>query len=359
MLKAPLPNRQFSAAESSLLSTGDESLGLDRCLEIHRVMVRARVMEEQMIKMSKSGESYFWIGGPGEEAFNACLGLQVKKGRGPEFDYLHLHYRSSAVLLAMGMPPIDAIRQAAMTVTDPYSMGRNFVGHYSIPEWNVVPVTSVVEVQYSVAPGTAMVQRRYGGDGVTIVTGGDAGSAEGDFATCMVWSTRPDEQLPVLMIVMNNGWGISTAVHTQHGERHIADRGKPFGIASEVVDGNDPVASWHAIQRAMRHCRTKRRPYILEATVSRLHGHSSASGAERVSNEPNCLKTFERKLIDSGLVTQSMLDEVHDAATQEVDAAVEQALQEPKPTPADVLRHTYVPSRVDAVYPEDYTGLPV
>lgn len=359
MLKESLTGRHFSSAESSSLSTGHESLALDRCLEIHRVMVRARVMEERMIKMSKSGEGYFWIGGPGEEAFNACLGLQVKKGRGPEFDFLHLHYRSSAVLLAMGMPPINAIRQTAMTITDPYSMGRNFVGHYSIPEWNVVPVTSVVEVQYSIAPGTAMVQRSYGGDGITIVTGGDAGSAEGDFATCMVWSTRPDNQLPVLMVVTNNEWGISTAAHTQHGERHIADRGKPFGIPGEVVDGNDPVASWHAIHRAMHHCRRKRRPYILEANVSRLHGHSSASGAERISNEPDCIELLERRLIGSELVTQAMLEQVRLAAEKEVDTAVAQALQEPKPTPADVPRHTYAPSRVDAVYANDYTGLPI
>ncbi len=62
-----------------------------------------------MIKMSKSGEGYFWIGGPGEEAFNTCLGLQVKKGQGPEYDFLVLHYRNSATLLAMGMTLVDGI----------------------------------------------------------------------------------------------------------------------------------------------------------------------------------------------------------------------------------------------------------
>jgi len=72
------------------------------------------------------GQGYFWIGGPGEEAFNVCLGLQVKKGRGPAYDYLHLHYRNSATLVAMGMPLIDGVRQMAMTRTDPHSMGRNF-----------------------------------------------------------------------------------------------------------------------------------------------------------------------------------------------------------------------------------------
>src|SRR5262249_41585277 len=80
-----------------------ESLPLDLCLNIHRIMVRSRVLEERMIKMSKSGQGHFWIGGPGEEAFNACLGLQVKKGEGPHYEYLHLHYRNSATLVAMGM----------------------------------------------------------------------------------------------------------------------------------------------------------------------------------------------------------------------------------------------------------------
>ena len=96
-------------------------------------------MEERMIKMSKSGQGYFWIGGPGEEAFNTCLGLQVKKGHGPAYDYLHLHYRNSATLVAMGMPLLDGIRQMAMTATDPHSMGRNFPGHFARRDWNVVP----------------------------------------------------------------------------------------------------------------------------------------------------------------------------------------------------------------------------
>src|SRR6186997_1419964 len=99
------------------VETGDEFLPADRCLAIHRVMVRARALEERMIKMSKSGEGYFWIGGPGEEAFNASLGLQVHKGHGPEYDFLHLHYRNGATLVAMGMPLLDGIRQMAMTAT--------------------------------------------------------------------------------------------------------------------------------------------------------------------------------------------------------------------------------------------------
>src|SRR5437867_6633195 len=112
-------------------ANGTAGLPGERALQIYRIMVRARVMEERMIKMSKSGEGYFWIGGPGEEAFNACLGLQVNKGRGPEYDFLLLKYRSSATMIAMGMEPIDAIRQMGMAATDPFSFGRSFRSHFS------------------------------------------------------------------------------------------------------------------------------------------------------------------------------------------------------------------------------------
>ena len=123
-------------------------------LQMHSLMVKARVLEERLIQMYKQGDGYFWIGGPGEEAFNVPLGLLIHKGQGPQYDYCHFHYRNSATLLAMGADPLDAMRQMKNTSTDPYSGGRNFVGHYSIREWNVVPVSSPIEVQYSMAPGT-------------------------------------------------------------------------------------------------------------------------------------------------------------------------------------------------------------
>jgi 2-oxoisovalerate dehydrogenase E1 component alpha subunit len=258
----------------------------------------------------------------------------------------------------MGMPLIDGIRQMAMTATDPHSMGRNFSSHFARKDWNVVPITSVIEVQYVMAPGTAIVQRRHGGDGITIVTGGDAGTAEGDFASCLVWSTRPGNELPILIVVTNNNWGISTPSATQHGEGHMIDRAKAFGIPGEGVDGNDPVASWFAIRRGMDHCRHERRPFMIEAQVSRLYGHSSSSGALRIKNEADCIIQFEKKLLDAGALNQRALAQIHKEAREEADTALEQALREPKPTPADVEKHTYADSPVDAVYPGDYTGLP-
>ncbi len=340
------------------LNSGEAFMPAQRAREIHQLMVRTRVLEERMIKMSKSGEGYFWIGGPGEEAFSTCLGLQVKKGQGPEFDYLHLKYRSSAIVMAMGAEMNVSLRQMAMTKTDHSSWGRNFTSHFCIREWNIVPVNSVIAVQFAVAPGTAHVQKRSGGDGVTIVVGGDAGTAEGDFATCMIWSTRPNERLPVLMIVMNNGWGISTAHCNIHACENIIERGKAFGIPGEIVDGNDPVASWDCIQRAMHYCRTERQPFMIEARVSRLFGHSSSSGAPRDAEAVDCIDTFEKRLLQANLMDQASIEAVHTHAKAEVESALQAVLQEARPVAEDVEVGTYAPSEVDRVYPRDYTGLP-
>ena len=162
----------------------------------------------------------------------------------------------------------------------------------------------------------------------------------------------------MLIIVMNNGWGISTSASSQHAETHIIDRGQAFGIPGEVVDGNDVVASWYAIRRALEYSRRERRPYMLEAMVSRLYGHSSSTGCQRVKTEADCIELLERKLIHAEILTREAVDRVHQEALAEVEQAAEEALHEARPEPEDIPRFTYAPSSVDAVYPDDYTELP-
>ena len=316
-------------------------LSPDLLLQMHSLMVKARVLEERLIQMYKQGDGYFWIGGPGEEAFNVPLGLLIHKGQGPQYDYCHFHYRQSGTLLAMGTDPVDAMRQMKNTATDPYSGGRNFVGHFSIREWNVVPVSSPIEVQYSMAPGTAIANKRAGGRGITIVTGGDAGTAEGDFSTCLIWSSRPANPLPILMIVTNNKWGISTHYQGQHGEKRISDRGKAFGIESKTIDGNDPEVAYRELSAAMEYVRTERKPFLLEAVVSRLYGHSSASGANRLNDEADCIVGFERRLEERGLLTRQQMDGLRATFAAELLAAHKQVKEEPQPDPKSIHDHVF------------------
>lgn len=325
---------------------GDLPLPNDVLLHIHDLMLRGRVLEERLITMYKQGDGFFWIGGPGEEAFNVPLGLLVEKGQGPAYDYLHLHYRSASTLLAMGADPVAALRQMKNTATDPYSGGRNFSSHATIRKWNVVPISSPIEVQFAMAPGTAMVQKRHGGRGITIVQGGDAGTAEGEFASCLIWSSRPANPLPVLMIVVNNRFGISTPYDGQHGETYIADRGKAFNMPTAVIDGNDPEVAYVAIQKAMEFVRTERRPFLLEVMTSRLYGHSSASGANFVSKESDCLERFEQKLEDRGLLTRARMDEMRAAYTQELLEASQRVRNEPQPDGSTIFDYVFADKNI-------------
>lgn len=319
----------------------DEPLPAELLLKMYDHMLMARLLEERLMGMQRQGDGYFWIGGPGEEAFNVALGLLVDKGLGPAHDYLHLHYRSSATLLAMGADPLDALRQMKNTATDPYSGGRNFVNHYSVFDWNVVPVSSPIEVQYSMAPGTAMAQKRHGGRGITIVQGGDAGTAEGDFATCLVWASRPANKLPILMIVTNNQYGISTTAAEQHGEKQIADRGRAFEIETAVVDGNDPEKAYRALEAAMEYVRTERKPFLLEAMVSRLHGHSSSSGGAYVDTELDCVTALEKQLAQRGILSKERAAELREKYTHHLAEGTKLVRGEPQPTRESAFDHVF------------------
>lgn len=309
-------------------------------IKLHDLMVKTRALEERLIKMYKQNDGFFWIGGPGEEAFNVPLGLLLNKGDGPEFDYFHGHYRSMGVLLAMGADPLDAIRQMKNTALDPYSAGRNFCGHASIRKWNVCPISSPIEVQYSIAPGTASANKRHG-NGLTVVTGGDAGTAEGDFATCLIWSSRPANPLPILIVVTNNKWGISTASDPQHGEKLIADRGKAFGMKTMVINGNDVEESYLKLQEAFAYIRKERKPILMEAMVSRLYGHSSASGANFITSEDDPLKLFENRLEKAGILSRQKIKKVWDKYNELMLGYAQQVRSEPQPDPNSIWDHVY------------------
>lgn len=311
-------------------------------LRIHDLMVKSRVLEERLIKIYKAGEAYFWIGGPGEEAFGVPLGMLVNKGQGLAHDWLHLHYRCTPTLIAMGMPMIDSIRLIMNRSTDPSTGGRNFANHYCFPQWNVAPVTSPIEVQYPLACGTAHAQKRFGKKALSVVTGGDAGTAEGDFASALILASRKGQELPVLLTVQNNKFGISTPFEGQHGETNIADRARAFNIRSRIINGNDPVETYIALQEEMEYIRKTGKPAFVEAHVSRLYGHSSADGANKKAHLVDPVVEFEQKLLQAGILSDKAVKKIWEIYEAEGVAAQEQARLEPVPTPESVWEHVYV-----------------
>lgn len=310
-------------------------------LNMHKLMLKARVLEERLIKTYKLGEALFWIGGPGEEAFGVPLGLLVHKGQGHEYDWLHLHYRCTPTLVAMGLDFKTALRLIMNRATDPCSGGRNFSSHYCFPQWNVAPVSSPIGVQYSMAIGTAWQQRRQQGKAITIVTGGDAGTAEGDFASSLVWASRKGQELPMLITVQNNNWGISTDYASQHGEEKISDRAKAFAIKNIKVNSQDPVEVYTQLKKAIEYVRHTRKPFVFEVMVGRLYGHSSATGANKIQGEFDCLQQFEKHLHDKKVLSQTEAQKLRRDLEQQAFQCFNEVLEEPSPEGDTVWQHTY------------------
>lgn len=339
------PSKKESSMKKSSPSKISElkksGLSKELLLKMHDLMVKSRVLEERLIKIYKAGDAYFWIGAPGEEAWGVALGLNTRVGEGPENDYLHLHYRGTPTLVAMGMPMIDSIRLIMNRATDTSTGGRNFSNHYCYPKMNVAPVSSPIEVQYIMSIGTAHVQKRVGKGAISIVTGGDAGTAEGDFASSLIWSSRKGQELPVLLTVQNNYWGISTSYEGQHGENQIADRAAAFGIRSRVINGNDPVESYLAIKEEVAYIRKTGKPSFIEAKLSRLYGHSSASGANFVGDETDCLKDFEVQLMKEKMITEKEIKSIWEAYEKEAFDAQQVVRLEPVPTPESIWDNIY------------------
>lgn len=315
----------------------------DLKLKILDYMITSRCMEERMVKMSKSSDGFFWLGGIGEEAFNVPLGLLAHKGEGVDYDYFHFHYRNGATMIAMGMDPKDQIMQMHNRADDPFSGGRNFCNHYARRAWNVTPTTSTIQTQMSVAPGTARAQKRHGGKGITVVTFGDAGTAEGDFHVGLNWATLPGWELPLLFICTNNYYGISTSYEQVHGQKSLYQLAEGYGMKTAFVDGNNVEASYNALKEAMEYCRTERKPFFLEAKVSRLHGHSSSSGANRVpeGTEEDPLFLFRDRLIKEELLTQEAFDKKYEEETQRMGDILKEVRKMPPPKPESIYDHVF------------------
>jgi 2-oxoisovalerate dehydrogenase E1 component alpha subunit len=142
------------------------------------------------------------------------------------------------------------------------------------------------------------------------------------------------------MIVTNNRWGISTPALHMHSEQ-IAARADAFGIRNAVVDGNDVETCYVALERAMEYVRTTRRPFLLEAHVSRLYGHTSASGANFVPDEVDCLVLLENRLQALGLMTRDLMLQLRSSYTQQLREAAKAAREEPQPEGSDIYNDVY------------------
>lgn len=338
-------------------------------VRIYEKMVVSRVLDEILAQTRLLGNP-FYIGSTFEEPL-VTVGMQMRVGRGIQFDILSAYYRSLPLLIGMGADPRGVMRQAAMTESDPFSRGRQMVNHFSEPDLNIMPVSSCVTVQAGKGFASALIQKMHAQEPVlTVVHLGDAMCAEADY-----WVMLQEialRELPVLVLISNNGAGIHTPYEQGSAAPCQSAWGLACGIATaarpvdavlrtyvesyspalpaavqwldsprpgwQLVDGSDVLSVFLAAETGMNYIRSTGRPFLLELRTERGRHHSSSSNPSgQILDSVKAwdpLVKFENQLLQQEVLTQEQAMAIKESVQSELKAQATAIRQEALSTDA-------------------------
>ena len=335
------------AIESPTNSSEDGLQGIapEVLVQAFRLMYTSRRVDDREILLKRQNKIFFQISAAGHEAIQVAAGLALRPG----FDWFYPYYRDRALALALGVTPYEMMLQAAGAACDSASGGRQMPSHWSDPAKHIVTGSSPTGTHYGQAVGCAEANRYVGREGVvTLVCSGEGATSEGEFwealnAACLTHA-------PVLFLVEDNGFAISVPVEQQTAGGSISQVVSGFpGLFRREVDGTDFIASFRAMQQAVRYCREGNGPALVHAHCIRPYSHSLSddeklykTAAERAAEaKRDPLVLFPALLIEHDIVDRRALERMTQEIDKEIhDVAVEALEQEP-PSASTALAHLY------------------
>jgi 2-oxoisovalerate dehydrogenase E1 component len=328
-------------------------------LDLYRVMLLARRIDDKEIQLKRQNKIFFQISGAGHEAVLAAASRVFRSS----YDWFYTYYRDRALCLGLGMTATEQLLSAVGAADDPNSGGRQMPSHWGHKELNIVSASSPTGTQFLQAVGCAEAWLRYTriegipdkeqlfhGDEVVLCTTGDGTTSEGEFWEAL--NTATNLKLPVVFLVEDNGYAISVPVevNTPGGSISKLLTGFP-GLFIQEVDGCDVLASFDVLTKAVEYARARKGPALVHAHVIRPYSHSLSDdevhyrpAAERQSDaERDPLLRFPKHLLTQGMATQVELDAIAREVEEEVQVASEVALASPQPRTESVYNFVYSP----------------
>ncbi len=300
--------------------------------ELYVALLRPRMIEEKMLILLRQNKISKWFSGIGQEAISVGLTAALH-----DDEYILPMHRNLGVFTSRGLPLHRLFSQWQGTSLG-YTKGRDRSFHFGTNEHHIVGMISHLGPQNGVADGIALACGLKGEKKVTAVFNGDGGTSEGDFHEAMnvaaVWD------LPVLFIIENNGYGLSTPANEQFRCESFADKGIGYGMEAVSIDGNNILEVYDTIRLLSENMRENPRPVLIECRTFRMRGHEEASGTRYVPKDlmetwaqKDPLENYERYLLSEGLIDQSFIDKARQDIRNEIEQALEIAFQETHPTP--------------------------
>ena len=303
-------------------------------LDIYEKLLRPRLIEEKMLSMLRQGRISKWFSGIGQEAVAVGSALAMEGD-----EYILPMHRNLGVFTTRGVPMARLFGQFQGHASG-FTKGRDRSFHFGTQEHKIVGMISHLGPQMGVADGIALAHKLRKEQQCTLVFTGDGATSEGDFHesvnTAAVWD------LPVIILVENNGYGLSTPSSEQFRCRFLSDKALGYGIESRVVAGNNILEVVHTLREVATSIRRRPRPVLVECMTFRMRGHEEASGTKYVPKElmeewgrKDPVANYENWLLAQGILSETMRDATHHAIKQEVAQAVEIAFSE-EPVKADL-----------------------
>ncbi|MEJ5369122.1 MAG: dehydrogenase E1 component subunit alpha/beta [Bryobacteraceae bacterium] len=324
--------------------------GLDRDAfqRAFRIMQMSRRLDDREVMLKRQNRIFFQISGAGHEAIQTAAGMALRPGH----DWFHLYYRDRALALTLGVTPEDMLLESVGAAAGPASGGRQMPSHWSSPSLHIFTGSSPTGTQFLQAVGCAEASRYLnpGSDEVTLVSGGEGSTSEGEFwealnAACL-------NRLPVIFLIQDNGWAISVPVEKQ----------TPGGSISRLVtgfphlkilecDGTDFLASYRAMTEAAEYARSGQGPALVHAHCIRPYSHSlsdderlyktEAERAAEAARDP--IIQFPRWLISENLLEEVSYKRICHEVDLEIAQVTERVLKADPPSPDTALRYLYSP----------------
>ncbi|MCC6281379.1 MAG: dehydrogenase E1 component subunit alpha/beta [Saprospiraceae bacterium] len=330
---------------TTLIPYAAKGVPKDTLLHLYEQLVRPRLIEEKMLNLLRQGRISKWFSGIGQEAISvgaACALL-------PDEVIFTMH-RNLGVFTARNMP-LDRMFCQWQGKHLGYTKARDRSFHFGAMEHSIVGMISHLGPQLSLAAGVAMAHKLKKEGRVSLAFTGEGATSQGEFHEALnvasVW------KLPVIFLIENNGYGLSTRPNEQYACKDLVDRAAGYGMRSAKIDGNNILEVFSTIRKIAAEMRENPEPFLLECVTFRMRGHEEASGTKYVPQElmdewaaKDPIDNYEKWLLETGVLTEPFAKNLKDQYKKEIQQAVDVMFAEPEPVPdtAAELADVYAPA---------------